>query len=366
MPFNRATRQNFLQAPVIAYAAGETVYSRLPPVGLLKRIVLLFTGTMTITLGGGGAALGAEAPFSLISRLRLTANGNTALFDTGGYGALIASLFSAYGFSGFGGRPRVPDSATVPGPAATNMSAANYAAAVNAGANTWRFGLEIPLGLSDDWRDPIGLILAAAPDTVLQLEVTWGATLYSTTASRNVPVTVTGAAVAALTAATLTPYVEFFTIPALEADYPDLRRIHTWQELGPQPITAVGDQDVVLPRGNTLMRIIHNVFTNTAADGVNVSNLELRFNQNEVPIRISRQMAAYIQRQRYNRDLPDGLYAHDLWNTGTPRDAVNTLNLNEVVSRVTIGAGATIAGTSDIRTLVEQTILLTGAVAGSS
>lgn len=366
MPFNRATRQNFLRAPSIAYTAGDTVTSRIPPVGLLKRIILLFAGTMTITLGGGTATLGAEAPFSLIQRLRLTANGNTALFDTGGYGAMIASLFSAYGFSGLGGRPRIPDSATVPGPAATAMSAANFAAGVNAGANTWRFGLEIPLGLSDDWRDPIGLILAAAPDTVLQLEVTWGATLYSTTASRNVPVTVTGAAVAALTNASIIPFIEFFTVPALEADYPDLRRLHTWQEIGPQPITAVGDQDVVMPRGNTLMRVIHNVWTNTAADGTNVSDLELRFNQNEVPIKVTRQFLAYVQRQRLARDLPDGIYVHDLWNTGTPRDAVNTLNLNEVTSRLTIGAGATIAGTSDIRTLVEQSILLTGAVAGSA
>jgi hypothetical protein len=366
MAFNKATRQNFLRAPTIDYSAGDTRVSRVPPVGLLKRIILLFTGTMTITLGGGTAALGAEAPWSLVNRLRLTANGNTALFDTGGYGAMIASLFAAYGYSGVGGRPRVPDSATVPGPAATAMSAATFAAGVTAGANTWRFGWEIPLGLSDDWRDPIGLILAAAPDTVLQLEVTWGATLYSTVASRSTPILVTGAAVAALTNASIIPFIEFFTVPALEADYPDLRRIHTWQELGPQPIAAVGDQDVVMPRGNTLMRIVHNVWTNSAADGTNVSDFELRFNQNEVPIKTSRQFQAYVQRERYVRDLPDGLYAHDLWNSGTPRDAVNTLNLNDVTSRLTIGAGATIAGTSDIRTLIEQSILLTGAVAGSA
>lgn len=366
MAFNRATRQNFLRAPSIDYAAGDTKASRIPPVGLLKRIILLFTGTMTITLAAGTAVLGAEAPWSLISRLRLTANGNTALFDTGGYGAMLASLFSAYGYSGMGGRPRVPDSATAPGPAATAMSAANFAAGVNAGANTWRLGLEIPLGLSDDWRDPIGLILAAAPDTVLQIEVTWAASLYSVTASRNIPILVTGAATAALTGASITPFIEFFTVPALEADYPDLRRIHTWQELGPQNIAAVGDQDVVLPRGNTLMRVVHNVFTNTAADGTNVSDLELRFNQNEVPVKVNRQFLAYVQRERYVRDLPDGIYAHDLWNSATPRDAVNTLNLNEVTSRLTIGAGATIAGTSDIRTLVEQSILLTGAVAGSA
>lgn len=365
MPFNRATRQNFLQAPVLTYAAGQTVFSRLPPVGLLKRIVLLFAGTMTITLGGGTAVLGAEAPFSLISRLRLTANGNTALFDTGGYGALLASLFSAYGFSGFGGRPRIPDG-TAPGPEADAISDIVYLAEVDAGANDWRFGLEIPLGLADDWREPIGLILAAAPDTVLQLEVTWGATVYSTGASRNIPVLTTGAATAALTNATLTPFVEFFTIPALQADYPDLRRLHTWQEIGPQTIAAAGPQQVVMPRGNTLQRIVHNVWTNSAADGTNVTNLELIFNQNEVPINVSRQMLAYMQRERYVRDLPDGVYVHDLWNTGTPRDAVNTLNLNEVTSQVTIGSGATIAGTSDIRTLIEQTILLTGAVGGSA
>lgn len=363
--FNRATRQNFLAAPSIAYTAGQTVYSILPKVGLLKRVILLFSGTMTITLAAGTAALGAEAPFSLITRLRLTANGNTSLFDMSGYGAMIASLFGAYGFAGIGGRPRIVDGATVPGPASSVFSALNYAAGVNSGAQAWNFALEIPLGLSDDWRDPVGLVLAAAPDTVLQVEVTFGATLYSTVASRTTPVTVTGAATAALTAATITPFVEFFTIPRDQADYPDLRRIHTWSEQGPQAIAANGDQDVVLQRGNTIQRIVHIVHTNSAADATAVTARELRFNQNEVPYRVTRALDAFLARQRMARDLPDGCYAWDLWNTSGIRDAVNTLSLNDLTSRLTL-SGATIAGTSDIRTLTEQLILLTGSAGGSA
>lgn len=363
--FNAATRQNIIPAPAITYNAGQTLYSVLPKVGLLKRVILLFSGTLTVTLGGGTAALGAEAPFSLLSRLRLTANGNTALFDMTGWGALVSSLFTAYGYAGIGGRPRIPDSATVPGPTATAFSAAAFAAGVNAGANTWSIGWEIPLGLADDWRDPVGLILAAAPDTVLQVEATFGATLYSTVAARTTPILVTGAATATLTG-TLTPFVEFFTIPRSQADYPDLSRIHTWQELGPQAIAAVGDQPVVVPRGNTAARIIHDVWTNTAADGTNVSNVQLKFNQNEIPYNLSRQLLAFLQRERMVRDLPDGIYVHDLWNSDNPRDAINTLLLNDLTSTITIGAGATIAGTSDIRTFLEQVIKLSGPVAGSS
>ncbi len=136
--FNAATRQNIIPAPSITYAAGQTLFSVLPKVGLLKRVILLFTGTLTVTLGGGTAVLGAEAPWSLLTRLRLTANGNTALFDMTGWGSMIASLFGAYGYSGIGGRPRIPDSATVPGPAATAFAAANFGAGVSAGANTWK------------------------------------------------------------------------------------------------------------------------------------------------------------------------------------------------------------------------------------
>jgi hypothetical protein len=362
--FNAATRQNIIPAPAMTYTAGQTVFSVLPKVGLLKRVILLFTGTLTVTLAGGTAVLGAEAPWSLLTRLRLTANGNTALFDMTGWGSMIASLFGAYGYSGIGGRPRIPDSATVPGPAATAFSAANFGAGVSAGANTWNFGLEIPLGLSDDWRDPVGLILAAAPDTVLQIEATFGATLYSLTAARTTPVTVTGAATATLTG-TLTPYVEFFTIPRSQADYPDLARIHTWQEIGPQTITANGEQSIVIPRGNTIQRIVHDVWTNSAADGTNVSTAQVKFNQNEIPYNVSRQLLAYLQRERMVRDLPDGIYVHDLWNSGSPRDAVNTLNLNELTSVLTL-AGATIAGTSDIRTFLEQVIKLQGPAGGSA
>jgi hypothetical protein len=362
--FNAATRQNIIPAPPITYTAGQTLFSVLPKVGLLKRVILLFTGTLTVTLGGGTAVLGAEAPWSLLTRLRLTANGNTALFDMTGWGSMIASLFTAFGYSGIGGRPRIPDSATVPGPAATAFAAANFAAGVSAGANTWNFGLEIPLGLSDDWRDPVGLILAAAPDTVLQVEATFGATLFSVTAARTTPVTVTGAATATLTG-TLTPFVEFFTIPRSQADYPDLSRIHTWQEIGPQTITQNGDQSIVIPRGNTVSRIIHDVWTNTLPDGTNVSAAQVKFNQNEIPYNLSRQLLAYLQRERMTRDLPDGIYVHDLWNSGSPRDAVNTLNLNELTSVLTLG-GATIAGTSDIRTFLEQIIKLQGPAGGSA
>lgn len=363
MAFNQATRQNFMPGPVLTYAAGQTTYSNLPKVGLLKRILLLVTGTATITVGGGAATLGTEGPFNLISRIRLVANGNTALFDCSGWGAMIASLFSAYGFSGYGGRPVIPDTATVPGVANSVFSAANYAAGVANGANTWNFALEIPLGLADDWRDPVGLILAAAPDTQLTLEVTW-ASSFGAAAARSVPVSTTVDATATF-AGTATPYVEFFTIPASAADYPDLRRIHVWTEVGPQTITANGDQDVVLQRGNTLQRIIHGVWTNTAPDGTNVSGRQLRFNSNEIPYQSSRQLDAVLQRKRYVRDLPTGWYVWDLWNSGTPRDAINTLNLNEITSRLTL-AGATVSGTSDIRTLTEQLITLTGAATGSA
>jgi len=364
MAFNAATRQNFLAAPAIAYSAGQPMQSQIPKVGLLKRILVLITGTLTVTLGGGTAALGLEAPFSIVQRIKLIANGNTTLFDCSGYGALIASLFSAHGFAGFGGRPVVPDAVAVPGPASTAFAAANFGAGVSAGANTWNFALEIPIGLADDWREPVGLILAAAPDTQLALEITWGATLFSTVAARTTPILVTGAATATFTG-TATPFIEFFTIPASSADYPDLHRVHLWTETGPQPIVANGDNDVTVQRGNTLMRLVHGVYTNSAPDGTNVSGRQLRFNTNEVPYATSRQLDAVLQRKRMVRDQPDGWYTWDLWNTGTPRDAINTLNLNEITSRLIL-AGATIAGVSDIRTLTEQLVTLTGAATGSS
>ncbi len=363
MSFIQATRQNILQAPAMTYALGQTLYSRIPKVGLLKRILVLFSGTISITLGGGTAALGAEAPWSIISRIRLVANGNTALFDCTGYGAMIASLFSMHGFAGFGSRPIIPDTATVPGVAAAGNSAQVYIAAAT-DATAWRFALEIPLALSDDWRTPVGLILAAAPDTELMLEVSFGATFYSTTAARTTPITTTGAATATM-AATVTPYVEFFTIPRSQADYPPLDRIHTWTEFGPQNIAANGDQDVTVQRGNTVMRLAHLVWTNTAADATHVTARQLRLNTNEIPYQVATQVDAVLARKRYVRDLPDGVYAWDLYNTGTPRDSVNTLALNELVSRLTL-AGATIAGVSDIRTLVEQIVQLSGAASGSA
>ena len=104
---------------------------------------------------------------------------------------------------------------------------------------------------------------------------------------------------------------------------------------------------------------------NTAPDTTDVTGRQLRFNSNEIPYTSTTQLDAYLQRERMVRDLPDGWFAWDLWNSGTPRDAINTLNLNDLTSRVTIGSAATIAGTSDIRTLMEQLVALSGASAGS-
>jgi hypothetical protein len=52
-----------------------------------------------------------------------------------------------------------------------------------------------------------------------------------------------------------------------------------------------------------------------------VTGRQLSYNQNEIPYSTTLQGDAVIQRKRYVRDLPDGTYVWDLWNSGTPRDA---------------------------------------------
>src|SRR5258708_665535 len=88
MTFLEATRQNIVPLPAgaQAFTSGQPVSSTLPRAGYGCRVIIHVNGTMTVTLGGGTAALSATGPFSLFSRLGVLVNAATDILSLSEYG----------------------------------------------------------------------------------------------------------------------------------------------------------------------------------------------------------------------------------------------------------------------------------------
>ena len=217
--FNSATRLKRFQLPALsktANAAQVTLRQDLPRVGLLSRIYLAISATVSGTLSNQNA-LGAA---SIINRVRLRANNAITIFDVSGPGYHYL-LRDALEFEGY-----------------DPLSHTTARSAVS--ATTFVLDMVIPVAVN--LRDPIGLILLQNEQTLLTLEVVCEAD--GTVA--------TGASVTA----TVTPYMEVFTVPPDPQDWPPLDLVHQILE-ETQSVTGSADVTYQWPRGNTYLQVIH-------------------------------------------------------------------------------------------------------------
>jgi hypothetical protein len=188
---------------------GGTIRFDLPKTGLLARLKLLITGSVAGTLSSPNA-LGMS---SVVTRARLTANNGNDVWNISGagYHYLYRYMHNDY---------RDP------------FPASNARSAVTATT----FDVSILMDIQMNARDPMGLIMLQNDQTLLTCSVE-----FLADASVATGATVT---------ATVTPVMEFFSVPADVKDFPDLRVIH--QVLEDQVvISGAGDAVYNLPRGNT-------------------------------------------------------------------------------------------------------------------
>jgi hypothetical protein len=345
MSFIDATRQNFTQLPAQNYAKDGRLYFDLPKAGLLSRLFVTVVGTMTVTPGTGTAVLSERRAFNLIKRVRLIANSGASIFDVSGYGTYLINTLLR--------KDATPNDSFID----EGYKAEIYSAGVASGANAWKFGLEIPIAINE--RDPIGLILLQNNATQLTLEIEFNPEFGVN--GVIAPVVVTGNAVSSF-AGKVDVMMEYFTVPRNKEDYPSLNVIHQWLEQQ-DAIASAGAWAKSLLRGNTYMRMIHYVTLNNLLDTANVEKLRVLYNQSEVPYIINKLPQLFIQRARYGRDLPKGTFVHDWYmssgqvSLGTSRDFINSANVTEFQSEITLASGASVpAGTSFINTITEQLI----------
>lgn len=276
----------------------------IPRTGLLSRIILRITATLTGTLGTPNA-LGAA---SIIRRVRLTLNSAINLIDVSGVG---------YGFLARDFLEHNIDSV----PQSTGRNAVSI--------TTFNLDMVLPVALNS--RDPLGLVMLQNQDTNAQLTVEFETD--SVVASGGATVT-----------ATVTPWLELFTVPAEPKNWPPLQFLHTLRE-ETQVVSAAGDVTYYWPRGNVYCSIIHGLGLGaTPADGF--SAVKLRVNQSDflldaIPDTLSLQYNSYHGRARVLGVIPiDLLSSSGLGVYGSARDFFDSDKVTDVASVITAtGAG---------------------------
>lgn len=347
MAFIDATRQSIRKVGTLTYASGGRAVLQMPRTGLLSRLYLHFSGTLTTVDGTGSLTLSGKGPWNLFNRVRFVANQGTSIFDTDGFAAHLLDVTSA-------GKMYEPDDSN----RSVAVSADIYRAGVTADTtNAWDFNLCINLTPND--RDMMGLVLLQTDQMAAELQIEFNA---AGGATFDYPVVLTNDATATLTG-TVTVYAETFSLPATAADQPDITTLYQ-QLQRTDPVSAVGENRVNLLRANIYKGITHVVELNGALNSDSVERLRLQYNNADTPYDFNKQVIQAIQRRRYGRDLPAGVFKHDFYYQGVPgyggaRDLLSAAAVAELSSLVDIASGATLgSGNNKIHTITEQFVKL--------
>jgi hypothetical protein len=215
MAFQDSTRRKFMQLGTLTKGTVSPLQWDIPKTGFLAGIYLNIVGTVAGTL----SVLNAVGKASIVRRVRLITNAGIDLVNISGagYHYLLRNHLEDY-------KDPVPqsDARSVVAAAAFNLD------------------MYIPIALNS--RDPVGLFMLQNEQTLVQLQVEFEA---DTTVATGATVT-----------ATVTPFVEVFTVPVKTSDWPPLNLVQQILE-DTRPVAAVGNLEYSWPRGNSYVQVLH-------------------------------------------------------------------------------------------------------------
>lgn len=332
LPFRRGTRRRVATIGTVPVTPGQAIPTvTLPQVGMLSKIYIFLSGTITQSGAGTVSPLGYA---SLINRVRVNANlGSASIVDVSGIGLEIVNDFFA------------PTAGIVKN---------TYA---NAGAaNLVRYGVCIPITANDRDQFTFGMINLQAAEVRVTLDV-----IFNALASF---VTLTTAS-----SLTLTIAYEYWDIPN-PARYamPPKTLVRTLED-APLPITTTGDQIYQLPRLGTLAQLAELVLINGtfavlqqtgAAVPPQVNEFRMRINRTDTVLDYLTPIKEIEECLFYNAPgasfLRQGVLTWDFFhasqqtrNGGDARDFIDTESITTLESIATIDPTVTITGLCQIQ-----------------
>lgn len=316
--FAQATRQNFQTLPAQRVTAeNTTVQFTLPKVRLLSRIMLYIEATATLTSTAGTIATAGYAPYNILRRVALDLNN--------GFSPVVLSGQDLYLYDRIG----LESEAYVP---STNAKANTYIenlATVGGKDNKIHFTLNIPVTLNQ--RDGVGFILLQNDEssTTLSVDVDTLANAYVLNPGNGDEVTFKDL--------TITPMLETFSIPPIKEAFPDvsvLKLLSSKKEI----FQAGGSSVIKLPVGTIYRKMILKFTKDDGTpmtDNDFVGNIELIFNQADIPYSVKPQILSSLNHRQYNTVLPSGVYVFDFSDNGIPnyggsRDYIDSERLTEL------------------------------------
>lgn len=327
--FAQSTRQHWKMLPAIAGAENARISFELPKVRLLGRIRLLVQATLNVQHAANVTYVPALfAPYRFLRRVQVEANNGFTPFNVSGMGLYFYNLLQpnspAMRVDNVAGRSKVQmPLVAAPAPGANNAI---------------RFVVDLPVALND--RDPIGFVMLQNGSVVVNVNVDLGAVADLAPAAAGYTFAVNNISI--------TPMVETYSIPARPDALPDLSILKLVHE---KIETIAGAQvaTIKLPVGTTYRRIIvwnENAAGAGVADNLLAGDMEILFNQADIPYSISPTILSAINAEQYAAPLPVGLHVFDFAYQGIPgyggaRDYVDTERLTEFWLRFNAPAAGT-------------------------
>jgi hypothetical protein len=312
--FATMTRQTFQMLPSTKAEELSTVTFDLPKARFLSKLVVEVDAVATLTSANGSIPKSTFSPYDILRRISLDLNNGFSPYVVSGRDAYMYNLNRLN-----------PD---VLNPSDEDRSMAYVETTASAGGTDARvkFSLELPVTLND--RDPVGLILLQNAETNVQLtiDVDKVAKAYNLASGDTVE----------LKSMTITPMVETFTIPPVETAHPDISVLKLVHSKG--DVFGGNGQNIVKLNVGTVYRKMVLYFEDQ--DGVPLTdadfsgNLELIFNQADIPYSIKPTILSSKNHSQLGFPLPDGCFILDFSNQGLPnfggsRDYIDTERLTE-------------------------------------
>jgi hypothetical protein len=334
--FMTATRQTIQTLPTqIVTAEGTTVQFQLPKNRLLSKIYLEVDATATVkATSGSTVAKDLFTPYQVLRRVSLDLNNGFSPFIIPGRDLYLYNV------------DRLNPDILLPGSSKKGMNYVENGASAAGVDNRIKFMVELPLTLND--RDPVGLVMLQNPTTnvVLSVDVDALAKAYVLNGANGETAT--------FKSMTITPVLETYTIPPAENAIPDVSVLKLVSSTS--QMFAGNGQNIVKLQVGTIYRKLMLYFAdnnnNPLTDADFQGNIELLFNQADIPYSIKPSILSARNASQLGYTLPDGCYLFDfsfqgIPNLGGSRDYVDTENLTEFWIRFTTTKAGTATAISE-------------------
>jgi hypothetical protein len=316
--FAQATRQNYQMLPS-KQVTGEnsTVTFDLPKVRLLSKIFVEVSAVATLkSTTGTNIALKPFGVHNILRRVSLDLNNGFSPFMVPGRDLYLYNL------------NRLNPDVLFPQSNIKGITSAGTTSSAGGNDQQIKFTVCLPVTLND--QATTGLILLQNPETTVQL--TLDVAKLEDAYNKNI----SNGDVVTFKSMTVTPMVETFSIPPIPEAFPD---ISVLKLVSSKANSFAGNgQNIVPLQTGTIYRKLVLYFED--ANGAPLTdldfsgNIELVFNQADVPYSIKPSLLSSLNHSQLGYPLPDGVYVFDFSNQGLPngsgaRDYIDTEKLTE-------------------------------------